>query len=86
VQGSFTAHLAGSRVIVTMSPRMFASTLVQYNSGSNAVTANARFRWEYQPGSELFIVYNDERDTRTRAFPGLMTRSFVVKINRLFRF
>ena len=86
VQGSFTAHLAGSRVILTMSPRMFASTLVQYNSGSHAVTANARFRWEYQPGSELFIVYNDERDTRTRAFPGLMTRSFVVKINRLFRF
>ena len=86
VQGSFTAHLAGSRVIVTMSPRMFASTLVQYNSGSHAMTANVRFRWEYQPGSELFIVYNDERDTRARAFPGLMTRSFMVKINRLFRF
>jgi len=86
VQGSFTAHLAGSRVIVTMSPRMFASALVQYNSGSNAMTANARFRWEYQPGSELFVVYNDERDTRLRGFPGLMTRSFVVKINRLFRF
>jgi hypothetical protein len=86
VQGSFTTHLAGSRVIVTMSPRMFASALVQYNSGSNAMTANARFRWEYQPGSELFVVYNDERDTRLRGFPGLMTRSFVVKINRLFRF
>jgi hypothetical protein len=86
VQGSFTTHLAGSRVIVTMSPRMFASALVQYNSGSSAMTANARFRWEYQPGSELFVVYNDERDTRLRGFPGLMTRSFVVKINRLFRF
>jgi hypothetical protein len=69
-----------------MSPRMFASTLVQYNSGTRSLTANARFRWEYQPGSELFIVYNDERDTRARAFPDLMTRSFVVKINRLFRF
>ncbi|MGE3843634.1 MAG: DUF5916 domain-containing protein, partial [Vicinamibacterales bacterium] len=85
-QGSFTAHLAGSRVIVTMSPRMFVSALAQYNSTSNVMTANVRLRWEYQPGSELFVVYNDERDTLSRGFPRMLTRSFVVKINRLFRF
>ena len=86
VDGSFATHLAGSRVVYTLSPRMFATALVQYNSGSNAMTANARFRWEYRPGSELFVVYNDERDTRARGFPELATRSVVVKINRLFRF
>jgi len=86
VEGSFTTHLAGSRVVYTLSPRMFATALVQYNSGNNAMTANARFRWEYRPGSELFVVYNDERDTRARGFPELATRSVVVKINRLFRF
>lgn len=86
VQGSFAAHLAGSGVIVTMSPRMFAGTLVQYNSGSYAMTANARFRWEYQPGSVRFIVYNDERIRAPVHSRALMTRSFVVKINRLFRF
>jgi hypothetical protein len=85
-QGSFTTHLAGSRVIYTMSPRMFASGLVQYNSSNNAVTANVRLRWEYRPGSELFIVYNDERDTRVRGFPDMTTRAFIVKVNRLFRF
>ena len=85
-EGSFTTHLAGSRLVFTVSPRMFATALVQYNSGTRSMTANARFRWEYQPGSELFVVYNDERDTRASGFPGLMTRSFVVKINRLFRF
>jgi hypothetical protein len=86
VQGSFTQHLSGSRVTYTMSPRMFVSALVQFNSSNNATTANARFRWEYQPGSELFIVYNDERDTRARGFPEMTTRAFVVKVNRLFRF
>ena len=86
VEGDFTQHLAGSRVIVTMSPYMFASALVQYNSANNAVNANVRFRWEYSPGSELFVVYNDERDTRTRGFPGLATRAVIVKVNRLFRF
>ena len=25
--------------------------------------SNARLRWEYRPGSELFVVYNEQRDT-----------------------
>ena len=86
VQGAFTTHLAGSRVIYTMSPRMFVSALVQYNSSNDAMTANVRLRWEYSPGSELFVVYNDERDTLARGFPDMTTRAFIIKINRLFRF
>ena len=68
VQGRFTTHLAGSRVTYTMTPLMFVSALMQYNSGSNAVSTNARLRWEYRPGSELFVVYNEERNTLTRQF------------------
>ena len=52
-----------------MTPLMFVSALMQYNSGINAVSTNARFRWEYRPGSELFVVYNEERNTLTRSFP-----------------
>jgi hypothetical protein len=43
-------------------------------------------RWEYQPGSELFVVYNEERDTVIARFPDLQNRAFIVKVNRLFRF
>jgi hypothetical protein len=86
VQGRFTTHLAGSRVTYSMTPLMFVSALLQYNTGTNTVSTNARFRWEYQPGSELFVVYNEERNTLTPGFPYLNNRSFIVKINRLFRF
>ena len=86
VQGSFTTHLAGARATFTATPLMFASALVQYNSSSDAVSANVRFRWEYQPGSELFVVFNEERDTRSRSFPGLTNRAVIVKVNRFFRF
>ena len=85
-QGRFTTHLAGSRVTYTMTPFMFASAFLQYNSGSHSMSANVRLRWEYRPGSELFVVYNDERDTLTRRFPDLANRAFVVKVNRLLRF
>ena len=84
--GDFTTHLAGSRVTFTMTPLMFVSALVQYNSGTDAVSTNARLRWEYRPGSELFVVYNEERNTLTPRFPDLNNRSLIVKFNRLFRF
>jgi len=86
VQGSFTTHLAGARATWTASPLMFTSAFLQYNSSSHALSANLRLRWEYQPGSELFIVYNEDRDTLARRFPQVATRAFVVKINRLLRF
>ncbi|HVH26678.1 MAG TPA: DUF5916 domain-containing protein [Vicinamibacterales bacterium] len=85
-EGSFTTHLAGARVTYTMSPRMFVSSLLQYTSSNEAMSANVRLRWEYQPGSELFVVYNEERDTAARAFPSLSTRALIVKVNRLWRF
>ncbi len=83
--GDFTATVGGARVTYTMTPRMFASGLVQYSSSLRLVSTNLRFRWEYQPGSELFVVFNEERDTRGTGFPGLSTRSVIVKVNRLFR-
>lgn len=85
-QGSFTTHLTGTRATYTVTPLMFTSALVQYNSSIDAVSANVRFRWEYRPGSELFVVFNEERGTVSRRFPQLKNRAFIVKINRLFRF
>ena len=60
-QGSFTANLIASRVTYTLTSRMFFSGLLQYNSSTNSLSSNFRVRWEYQPGSELFVVYNDQR-------------------------
>jgi hypothetical protein len=84
--GPFTTTLAGSRVTYTMTPLMFASALVQYNSSAQRASTNVRLRWEYRPGSELFVVYNDERNTLVRRFPDLQNRAFIIKVTRLFRF
>jgi Domain of unknown function (DUF5916) len=86
-QGRFNTTLVTTRTTYTMTPLMFVSALVQYNSSNTTLSTNVRLRWEYQPGSELFVVYNEGRDTLApRALPELETRSFVVKVNRLFRF
>jgi hypothetical protein len=84
--GEFTTSVLRARSDYGFSPRMFASALIQYSSNDSVFSSNLRFRWEYQPGSELFVVYTDERDTLPSGFPLLKNRAFVIKVNRLLRF
>ncbi len=85
--GRVTSTLVGSRLTYTMTPLMFASALVQYNSVTRIVSVNARLRWEYRLGSELFLVYNDERDQgATMGRPELQNRALILKVNRFLRF
>jgi hypothetical protein len=83
--GQFTSTLLTARTSYTMTPRMGAAALLQYNSGARTFTSNVRFRWEYQPGSDLFVVYTDSRDTTGAGFPLATNRGIVFKITRLFR-
>ena len=84
--GDFTTTVVRARSDYAFSPRMFASALLQYRSSDHVFSSNLRFRWEYLPGSELFVVYTEQRDTLTPGFPGPRNRAFVIKINRLVSF
>jgi hypothetical protein len=84
--GSGNSNLVSSRLTYTVTPRMFVAALVQYQSRFQSVSTNVRFRWEYQLGSELFVVYSDGRTTTNSAwFPEMQNRSVVVKLTKLFR-
>ena len=87
-EGSFTTQLAIARFTYTFTPRMFFSGLLQYSSSGDSFSTNLRFRWQYSPGSEIFVVYSEDRDTDPlvpNRFTELRNRGLVVKINRLFR-
>jgi hypothetical protein len=88
--GSFTTKQIGARTDYGFSPRMFASGLLQWSSSDHSFSSNVRFRWEYRPGSEFFVVWTDEQDTNPldphRGSIALKNRAFVVKMTRLFRF
>jgi hypothetical protein len=85
-EGRFVAQLVGGRLNYGLTPRAFLGALIQYNSTNHSLGTNLRFRWEYQPGSDLYVVYSDGRDTVGRGFPTTLNRSLVVKFTRLFRF
>ena len=85
-EGDFAARLLSSRITYTMSPRMFVGGLFQWNSSNDTLSSNMRLRWEYEPGSDLFVVYSDGRLTNAAGFPILLNRTFAVKFTKLFRF
>ena len=49
-------------------------------------TSVPRLTLSHVAGSELFVVYNEQRDTLTPRYLELQNRAFIIKINRLFRF
>jgi hypothetical protein len=74
-------------MIFTPSARMIVSGLVQYNISGHSITSSARLRWEYRPGSEIFLVYSDGHNLLDSQTPtGLLNRSMAVKVTRLLRF
>jgi hypothetical protein len=86
--GEFNQHVARLRTTYTLTPRAYVSGLVQYASGSNTVSGNFRLRWEWAPGSELFVVYTEDRNTDllgSNRWSDLSNRGLVIKITRLFR-
>jgi len=84
-QGETVAKLASVRSTYSFSPSMWVAALLQYNSTQGLFSSNLRFKWEYRPGSDLFVVYSDGRDTVDRFRPALQNRSVAVKVTRLLR-
>ena len=83
--GDVRAQVSRLRATYTISPHAFMGALIQYNSAAQLMSANVRFRWEYAPGSDLFVVFTTNRDGDD-GLSGLTDRALVVKFTRLMRF
>lgn len=58
-----TAHLARLRVQIALNTRIQMSTFAQYNGASDLVSFNARFRYHFREGTDLWLVYNEGVNT-----------------------
>jgi len=82
--GNFLVNLSTLRVDYTFSPRMTIRSLTQYNTSTNEISNNIRFNLIHHPGSDLFVVYNDLRQTGLPADVfAQKDRQLVVKLNYL---
>jgi hypothetical protein len=81
--GSFTTDLIGTKWIYGFTPRAFFNAYIQYNTDTHQVSSNLRFNWTHHPLSDLYLVYNDTRDTLRGQ---VRERAFIVKLTNLFNF
>ena len=84
--GAFVAHVAGLRVGWSFSTRLSSQVYVQYNSLERKLVGNFRLRrFIHPPGSDLYLVLNEERGEP--GDPGaLLARGAAVKLSYLVRF
>ena len=72
----------GLRVGYSFNPRMFLNALIQYNNDTRQVSSNIRFRFIHRPLSDLFLVYNEQRDVLL----GRNDKTLTLKYTHLFDF
>lgn len=56
-------HIAGLRALYMFSTKLSFSAFVQYNSAINKVLSNIRFRYNPKEGTDLYVVFNEGRNT-----------------------
>jgi hypothetical protein len=81
--GEFTTQLLGTRILYGFTPRLFVNAFLQYNADTKQVSSNIRFNFTHHPLSDIYIVYNDRRDTTGGQ---LVERALIVKVTNLFTF
>lgn len=87
---SLNNHIAGVQALYMLSTKISLSALVQYNSAINKVISNVRFRYNPKEGTDLYVVFNEGRNTMLdRELPNLPVydqRNITVKFTYTFEY
>ena len=59
--GDFNTNLVVLRGLVALSPDAFIRGLLQWNDDDGNFSGNVQLRWNYRPGSDIYVVYNERQ-------------------------
>jgi hypothetical protein len=82
-QGAFTTTLFTGRVNYFYNTKVFVNALVQYNNDARQWSSNVRLNIIHRPLSDIFLVYNERRDSRTG---NMIDRAIVAKMTYMLAF
>jgi hypothetical protein len=84
-QGNFTQRLARIRFNLAFSPQISWTNVLQYDNVAHSMGLNSIFRWEIEPGQELFLVLNHGWDQENSRFHS-RHKDVGAKVRWTFRF
>ena len=83
-----TNQIVGSKLVYMINTAFSFSGYLQYNTSVNEIMTNLRFRYNPREGNDLYLVFNDGRNTNLdREIPRLpvySSRSFLLKYTYTF--
>ena len=83
--GDLETWVAAAKINFYLSPLVSWENLVQYDTQSGTVGLNSRFRWSFQDGQEIFLVFNQNVEADDLEFTIARTE-IVTKIGWTFSF
>jgi hypothetical protein len=83
--GDFEVRTARAKATVQLSPELSWDTSLQWDNQSDQASLNSRVRYEFRPGQEIFVVYNEGFDVLDDEFSST-SRRLTVKAGLTFRF
>ncbi len=83
--GDFDFDVVRQRLELSFTPDLSLNGILQYNSVSEVFGANLRLRWTYRPGSDLYVVYNENWNSPSFSDLETRDRQVIVKMTYLFR-
>jgi hypothetical protein len=84
--GEFTSHVVNTRANYAFSNKWLTSTTVQYSNLDNFVNFRFRLNYIYRPGDDIFLIYNEGRNTNELDPDALLGRSLMMKWTYSFDF
>ena len=78
---SLDAHLIGGRINTAFNKHLSIETFVQYNSAEDDASINARLRYHFREGNDLWVVYTEGFNTNRDP---LMSPQLPLSQNRVF--
>lgn len=83
--GDFIVRVARTRATIQFSPELSWDNTLQWDNQSDQAGFNSRVRYEFRPGQEVFVVYNEGFDVADDQFESL-GNELTVKLGLTFRF
>ena len=81
--GAFITKLFTGRVNYYFNTKVFLNALLQYNNDARQWSSNIRLNIIHRPLSDIFLVYNDRRDSRSG---DMIDRAIIAKMTYLIAF
>lgn len=82
--GSVAIHVGSFDTSVNFTPDMQLRGQLQYDNISKDLELSFRYRWEFQPGSELLVVLGDDATLRGSYYQSHVS-NFSVRVGKTFR-